>query len=161
MSATNEKLDEIDYKILKLIQESGRITNLELSNQVGLSPAPTLERVKKLEKLKIIESYHAKLNKAKLKLGVSVFIQVTLSRQVENVINKFKDKVNQIPEIMECYQITGNADYLLKVMVQDIPAFEKLIASTFSKMEEIGHLQTMLIISEVKNSKVLPLKYGN
>jgi len=160
MSAATEKLDEIDYKILKLIQESGRITNLELSNQVGLSPAPTLERVKKLEKLKIIESYHAKLNKAKLKLGVSVFIQVTLSRQVENVINKFKDKVNQIPEIMECYQITGNADYLLKVMVQDIPAFEKLIASTFSKMEEIGHLQTMLIISEVKNSKVLPLKYG-
>jgi Lrp/AsnC family leucine-responsive transcriptional regulator len=160
MSAATEKLDEIDYKILKLIQESGRITNLELSNQVGLSPAPTLERVKKLEKLKIIESYHAKLNKAKLKLGVSVFIQVTLSRQVENVINKFKDKVNQIPEIMECYQITGNADYLLKVMVQDIPAFEKLIANTFSKMEEIGHLQTMLIISEVKNSKVLPLKYG-
>jgi len=160
MSVSTEKLDEIDYKILRLIQESGRITNLELSNQIGLSPAPTLERVKKLEKSKVIESYHAKLNKAKLKLGVSVFIQVTLSRQVENVINKFKDKVNHIPEIMECYQITGNADYLLKVMVQDIPAFEKLISSTFSKMEEIGHLQTMLIISEVKNSKVLPLKYG-
>jgi Lrp/AsnC family leucine-responsive transcriptional regulator len=159
MSQFADKLDAIDYKILKLIQVEGRITNLELSNKIGLSPAPTLERVKKLEKLKVIESYHARLNKAKLRLGVSVFIQVTLSRQVENVINKFKERINEIPEIIECYQITGNSDYLLKVLVQDIPAFEKLIADKFSKMEEIGHLQTMLIISEVKHSNLLPLRY--
>jgi DNA-binding Lrp family transcriptional regulator len=159
MSQFADKLDAIDYKILKLIQEDGRITNLELSSKIGLSPAPTLERVKKLEKLKVIESYHAQLNKAKLRLGVSVFIQVTLSRQVENVINKFKERIDEIPEIIECYQITGNSDYLLKVLVQDIPAFEKLIADKFSKMEEIGHLQTMLIISEVKHSNLLPLRY--
>jgi Lrp/AsnC family leucine-responsive transcriptional regulator len=112
MSVSADKLDPTDLKILKLLQEDGRITNLELSNQIGLSPAPTLERVKKLEKSKIIESYHAHLNKSKLKLGVSVFIQITLSRQVENVINRFKEKILSIPEIMECYQITGNADYL-------------------------------------------------
>ena len=159
MSITSDKLDSTDLKILKYLQEDGRITNLELSNKIGLSPAPTLERVKKLEKMKIIESYHAHLNKSKLKLGVSVFIQITLSRQVENVINKFKERINAIPEVMECYQITGNADYLLKVLVQDIPAFEKLISSTFSKMEEIGHVQTMLIISEMKNSHLLPLNY--
>jgi Lrp/AsnC family leucine-responsive transcriptional regulator len=159
MITSNEKLDAIDFSILRHLQEDGRMTNLELSNRIGLSPAPTLERVKKLEKQKIIEGYHARLSKQKLKLGVSVFIQVTLSRQVENVIQKFRERIHQIPEVMECYQITGNADYLLKAVVQDIPAFERLIAERFSKMEEIGHLQTMLIISEVKQSKVLPLKY--
>ena len=159
MSSPADKLDAIDYKILKMLQLDGRITNLELSNQIGLSPAPTLERVKKLEKLKFIEGYHARLNKARLKLGVSVFIQISLSRQVENVIHRFKERILHIPEIMECYQITGNADYLLKVLVQDIPAFEKLIADQFSKMEEVGHVQTMLIISEVKQSHLLPLKY--
>jgi Lrp/AsnC family leucine-responsive transcriptional regulator len=159
MSQFADKLDSIDYKILKLLQEDGRITNLELSSKIGLSPAPTLERVKKLEKLRVIESYHARLNKARLRLGVSVFIQVTLSRQVENVINRFKERIDEIAEIIECYQITGNSDYLLKVLVQDIPAFEKLIADKFSKMEEIGHLQTMLIISEVKHSNLLPLRY--
>lgn len=159
MSTSADKLDAIDYKILKLLQEDGRMTNLELSNQIGLSPAPTLERVKKLEKQKFIDGYHARLNKTKLKLGVSVFIEVSLARQVENVINKFKDRIMGIPEIMECYQITGNADYLLKVLVQDIPAFEKLIADQFSKMEEVRHVETMLIISEMKQSRTLPLKY--
>jgi DNA-binding Lrp family transcriptional regulator len=159
MSSPSDKLDAIDYKILKLLQQDGRMTNLELSNQIGLSPAPTLERVKKLEKQKFIDGYHASLNKARLKLGVSVFIQVSLSRQVENVIIRFKERIMHIPEIMECYQITGNADYLLKVLVQDIPAFEKLIADQFSKMEEVGHVQTMLIISEMKQSRLLPLKY--
>ncbi|HOY47941.1 MAG TPA: Lrp/AsnC family transcriptional regulator [Flavobacteriales bacterium] len=159
MSSPADKLDAIDYKILKLLQEDGRMTNLELSNQIGLSPAPTLERVKKLEKQKFIDGYHARLNRSKLKLGVSVFIEISLARQVENVINKFRDRIMGIPEIMECYQITGNSDYLLKVLVQDIPAFEKLIADQFSKMEEVRHVETMLIISEMKQSKTLPLKY--
>jgi Lrp/AsnC family leucine-responsive transcriptional regulator len=159
MSSPTDKLDAIDYKILKLLQEDGRMTNLELSNQIGLSPAPTLERVKKLEKQKFIDGYHARLNRSKLKLGVSVFIEISLARQVENVINKFRDRIMGIPEIMECYQITGNSDYLLKVLVQDIPAFEKLIADQFSKMEEVRHVETMLIISEMKQSKTLPLKY--
>lgn len=154
-----EKLDAIDYKILKLIQEDGRITNLELSNRIGLSPAPTLERVKKLEKARIIEGYHARLNRTKLKLGVSVFVQVSLSRQVENVIQRFKTRIHEISEITECYQVTGNSDYLLKIVVQDIQAFEKLIADRFSKFDEIGQMHTMLIISEVKHSTVLPLKY--
>lgn len=159
MGSYLDKLDEIDLKIIKMLQEDGRMTNLELSNKIGLSPAPTLERVKKLEKVKVIESYHAKLNKKKVGLGISVLIQVNLSRQVENVINRFKQKVNAISEIVECYQITGNADYMMKVVVADISAFEKLIAEKFSKFEEIGQMHTMLIIAEIKNEAVLPLNY--
>ena len=112
-----------------------------------------------LEKAKIIEGYHAKLNRLKLKLGVCVFIQVTLSRQVDNVVVKFKKRIAELPEIVECYQVTGNSDYLMKIMVTDIPAFEKLISENLSRMDEIGSLHTMLMISELKNSKVLPLKY--
>ncbi len=155
----SDKLDALDYKILQLLQQDCRMTNLEISARIGLSPAPTLERVKKLEKAKIIEGYHAKLNRLKLKLGVCVFIQVTLSRQVDNVVVKFKKRIAELPEIVECYQVTGNSDYLMKIMVTDIPAFEKLISENLSRMDEIGSLHTMLMISELKNSKVLPLKY--
>jgi Lrp/AsnC family transcriptional regulator, leucine-responsive regulatory protein len=75
------------------------------------------------------------------------------------VINKFKQRIADVPEIVECYQVTGNSDYLLKAMVSDIPAFEKLISENLSKMDEIGSMHTMLIISEVKSSRILPLKY--
>lgn len=154
-----EKLDAIDYKILLLLQQDGRITNLELSNRVGLSPAPTLERVKKLERARIIEGYHARVNRQKMQLGISVFIQVTLSRQVDNVINKFKQRIAEVAEIVECYQITGNADFMLRIVVSDMPAFEKLISEKLSKMDEIGSMHSSVIISEVKQSKVLPLRY--
>lgn len=158
-NTTIDKLDATDYKILRHLQENGRITNIELSSKIGLSPAPTLERVKKLEKAGLIDGYHARLNRALFKLGVSVFVQVSLSRQVEDVIERFNAKILEIPYIMECYQITGNADYLMKIIVEDIPALERLISGTFSKMEEIGNLRTMLIISEKKQSAILPLAY--
>lgn len=156
---SNEKLDAIDYRILKIIQENGRITNLELSNLIGLSPAPTLERVKKLERSKVIEGYHARINRAKVQLGVSVFINVTLSRQIDNVISRFKERIATVPEIVECYQVTGDSDYLLKVVVKDIAALEKLISEKFSNMDEIGQMRTKLIISDVKKSNLLPLNY--
>ncbi len=160
MSTQADKLDAIDMHILQLLQEDGRITNLELSSRIGLSPASTLERVKKLEKAKIIESYHARLNRQKLNLGISALMMITLSRQFGDSMSRFKEKIKKIPEIVECYQITGNADYMLKVTVKDMPAFEKLIANTFSQIEEIGHLQTMIVVSDVKQSKLLPLNYS-
>ena len=153
------KLDTIDLKILRIIQERGRITNLQLSNEIGLSPAPTLERVKKLENSKIIKSSHGYVNDALLGLGIQAFISISLVRQIEGSIVTFKEKVQAIPEIMECYQVTGNADYFLKIMVKDIPAFESLIANKLSKIEEIGQMQTMVILSKVKDSKVIPLDY--
>ena len=153
------KLDTIDLKILRIIQERGRITNLQLSNEIGLSPAPTLERVKKLENSKIIKSYHGYVNDALLGLGIQAFISISLVRQIEGAIVTFKEKVQAIPEIMECYQVTGNADYFLKIMVKDIPAFESLIANKLSTIEEIGQMQTMVILSKIKDSKVIPLDY--
>lgn len=157
----NINLDNIDLKILRILQENAKITNLQLSSEIGLSPAPTLERVKKLERKKLIKGYHAQLNSELVGVGISAIIQITLTRQVENAISNFKKEINKIPEIMECYQVTGNADYVIKVMMKDMRAFEELISQKLSKMEEIGQMQTMVILSQIKDSKVLPLSYKN
>lgn len=155
----NYNLDKIDLKILKLLQENAKITNLQISMEVGLSPAPTLERVKKLESAKLIKGYYTQLDNEALGIGISAIIQITLTRQIENAISSFKNEINKIPEIMECYQVTGNADYVLIVMVKDIRAFETLISLKLSKMEEIGQMQTMVVLSKPKDSKILPIEY--
>jgi DNA-binding Lrp family transcriptional regulator len=152
-------LDKTDLKILRILQENAKITNLQLSGEIGLSPAPTLERVKKLENAKLIRGYHAGLNEEALGIGIRAIIQITLTRQIENAISSFKKEISRIPEIMECYQVTGSADYILIVMLKDIRDFEALISQRLSKMEEIGQMQTMMILSKVKDSKVLPLNY--
>jgi len=153
------KLDKIDLKILRALQKDGRITNLQLSQDIGLSPAPTLERVKKLEASGIIASYHAAVNEQILGLGIQAFISISLTRQIDNAIAGFKMKINAIPEIMECYQVTGNADYLVKIMVKDIPSFEQLISNKLSKIEEIGQMHSMVILSKIKDAKEVPLEY--
>lgn len=155
----NLNLDKIDLKILKTLQANAKITNLQLSAEVGLSPAPTLERVKKLENAKLIKGYYTEVNEEALGIGIKAIIQITLTRQIENAIANFKKEINRIPEIMECYQVTGSADYILIVMLKDIRDFEALISQRLSKMEEIGQMQTMMILSKVKDSKVLPLNY--
>jgi DNA-binding Lrp family transcriptional regulator len=152
------KLDSIDLKILQILQEKGRITNLQLSQEIGLSPAPTLERVKKLESSGVIESYHAQVNETLLGIGIKAFISISLERQKVDSIVTFKEKIQAIPEILECYQITGNADYFLKVVVRDIPSFESLISNKLSQIEEIGQMQTMMILSKAKDSKVIPFE---
>ncbi|HEY0029436.1 MAG TPA: Lrp/AsnC family transcriptional regulator [Bacteroidia bacterium] len=155
----SHNLDKIDLKILRILQDNAKITNLQLSGEVGLSPAPTLERVKKLENAKLITGYFTEVNEEALGIGIKAIIQITLTRQVENAISNFKKEINKIPEVMECYQVTGNADYILIVMLKDIRDFEALISQRLSKMEEIGQMQTMMILSKVKDSKILPLNY--
>lgn len=150
-------IDSIDIKILKTLQEKGRITNIQLSQEVGLSAAPTLERVKKLEKSGIIESYHAKVNARKIGLGFTALISLSLTRQKDNAMVNFKQKINAIDEIVECLQVTGNFDYQLRVVVKDIPSFEQLIANKLSTIEEIGQMQTMVVLSSIKSGKALPI----
>lgn len=152
-------LDQIDLKILEILQEKGKITNIQLSQEIGLSAAPTLERVKKLENSGIIQSYHIKIDRSKIGLGFTALIHVSLTRQKDNAIRNFITQINKIPEITECLQVTGNFDYQLRVVVKDIPAFEKLVGEKLSRIEEIGQMQTMVVLSEIKNASILPLKY--
>ena len=155
------KIDGIDLKILGILQERGRITNLQLSNEIGLSPAPTLERVRKLERDGFIHSYHANINHEKLGIGLRAFIEVSLTRQRENAIQKFLKQVMEIEEIVECYQVTGEFDYQLKVMTHDIAAFDKLITERLSTIEEIGHMQSYIILSTIKNEQITPSNFAH
>ena len=153
------RLDRIDLRILKILQDNSKITNLDLSKKIGLSPAPTLERVKKLEQSGIIQSYHAQVNPNSIGLSVKTFVLVSLAWQKENALNNFLDKVKDIQEIVECYIITGEADFLMKIVCKDIPTYEKLLFKTLSQIEEIERLKTLMTLSTVNASKVLPFNY--
>jgi len=151
------KLDKIDRKILEILQADAKITNAQLSKEIGLSPAPTLERVKKLETSGLIKSYHAELDTQMLGLGVSIFILISLSSHKMNQINKFIEKINNLEEVIECHHITGSGDFLLKVMTTDIPSYQKLILDKLSQIEEIGNMQSMVVLANYKQSKVMPM----
>ena len=156
-----DKFDNIDLKILKILQENSKITNLDLSKKIGLSPAPTLERVKKLESTEvgIVKSYHAIVDPQSIGLNVKTFVLVSLAWQKDNALNNFLDKIKEIEEITECYIITGEADFLIKIICKDIPTYEQLLFKTLSQIEEIERLKTLMTLSTVKDSKVLPFKY--
>ena len=128
------KLDIIDLKILRVLQENSKITNIELSKQIGLSAAPTLGRVQKLEKQDLISSYHARVNTSKLGLGFMALVQVSMQRQNSNAVKNFLSKINDIEEIVECLQLTGNFDYQLRIVVKDIPAFDSIISNKLGFM---------------------------
>ncbi|PWG79339.1 Lrp/AsnC family transcriptional regulator [Pararcticibacter amylolyticus] len=151
--------DKIDLQILKTLQQNGRITNLQLSTEIGLSPAPTLERVRKLENLGIIKSYHARVDEEELGLGIKTFIQIQLDFHQNNTIQTFVDEVKKIREIIECHHVTGGCDFVLKIYVKDIKAYEKLIMDKISRIRVVKTFQTMMILSTSKREPVLPLDY--
>ncbi len=151
------KIDATDKKILKILQKRAKITNTQLSKEIDLSPAPTLERVKKLENLGIIESYHAKLNLRAVNLGVTTFINVKLSKHNKKNNDEFIRKVNALDEVIECHHITGSSHYLLKVVAKDIESYQKIILDKISEIDEIDDLQSMVVLSTLKDSKEVPL----
>ncbi len=153
------ELDKTDLQILKILQQNGRITNLQLSNEIGLSPAPTLERVRKLENLGYILSYHALVDEEKLGLGIKTFIQVSLDFHQNNTIQTFLDQIQEIKEITECHHVTGQCDFLLKVYVKDIKAYEQLIMQKISRITVVKTFQTMIIMSTNKKEPTVPLEY--
>ncbi len=153
------ELDKIDLQILKILQQNGRITNLQLSNEIGLSPAPTLERVRKLENLGYILSYHALVDEEKLGLGIKTFIQVSLDFHQNNTIQTFLEEIQEIKEITECHHVTGQCDFLLKVYVKDIKAYEQLIMQKLSRITVVKTFQTMIIMSTNKKEPTVPLEY--
>ncbi len=157
MSTNPSKLDPIDRQILEKLQANGKITNTQLAQDIGLSPAPTLERVRKLENAGYIKSYHAMVDTEKLGLGVGIYISISLSTHKKHRIKSFVEQINQIPEVVECHHITGTGDFLLKVLTKDIASYQELILNKLVEIEEIGNMQSMVILSTYKNSKVMPI----
>lgn len=153
------ELDKIDFNILKILQENGRITNLQLSQHIGLSPAPTLERVRKLENSGYIKSYHALVDEEKLGLGIKTFIQVSLDFHQQDTREIFLKEIDSIKEITECHHVTGQYDFLLKAYVKDIKTYEQLIMEKISRISVVKTFQTMMIMSTSKKEPIVPLEY--
>jgi DNA-binding Lrp family transcriptional regulator len=150
-------MDAIDLRILQNLQKDARISNVELARAVNLSPSPCLARVRALERDGVIERYVTLLDAKKLGLTVSVLVQVTLEKQIEPALEAFEKAVRDRPEVMECYLMTGDADYLLRVLLADVPAFERFILDFLSRVPGVGNIKSSFALKQVKYQTELPL----
>lgn len=150
-------LDAIDRRILRSLQENARISNVELAREVGLSPSPCLRRVRDLEESGIIRRYVALLDPAALGLPVSVFVQVSLERQIEDALETFEAAVLARPEVMECYLMTGDADYLLRVVVPDLTAYERFLMDSLTRVPGVSSIRSSFALKQVKYRTALPI----
>lgn len=151
------ELDAIDWRILRALQRDGRMANNRLAEAVSLSPSPCLTRVRSLEERGVIQSYVALLDPAAVGLGVNVFVQVTLERQVQPNLKAFERAVAERPEVMECYLMTGTADYLLRVVVANLQEFESFVTGFLARVPGIGNIQSSFALKQVKYQTALPL----
>ena len=150
-------LDEIDCRILAALQENARISNVDLASQVGISPSPCWRRVRDLEQEGVISRYVTLVDPGAVGLPVSVFIQVSLERQVETALEAFESAVLSRPEVMECYLMTGDADYLLRVVVADLAAYERFLMDHLTRVPSVASIKSSFALKQIKYRTALPV----
>ena len=150
-------MDAIDLRILDRLHKDPRISNVDLAHTVNLTPSPCLARVRALEAQGVISRHVTLLDAKKLGLTVSVLVQVTLEKQVESALEIFEKAVRERPEVMECYLMTGDADYLLRVLVPDVTAFERFILDFLSRVPGVGNIKSSFALKQVKYQTEMPL----
>ncbi len=143
-------LDKIDNRILAELQHNARLTNQELSERVGLSPTPCARRVRNLEKLGIIKGYSANIDESKLGFAFTVFVSVQLDRQIDDRLMNFENEIKLLPEVMDCWLMTGNRDYLLRVAVVDLHEFERFLTGRLTKVNGVANIESSIPIRQVK-----------
>lgn len=146
------ELDNIDREIIAVLQQEGRISNIELAERVGLSPTPCGRRVRRLETTGVITGYAARVDPAALGLGVSVLVNVRLSKQTPADIEQFLTAVQQQTEITECLLIAGNIDYVLRVRVRDVEALRDFVLTKLKRIPHVAETTTMLILESTKST---------
>lgn len=150
-------LDEIDRHILSLLQENARLSIVELANQVGLSASPCARRVKLLEARGVIRRHVSLLDATRVGLPVSVFVSVTLERQIESALQRFEEAVSSYPEVMECYLMTGTSDYMLRVVVPDLEAYQRFLLDRLTQIPGVANIQSSFALKQVQYKTALPL----
>ena len=150
-------LDRYDRLILKALQRDGRISNVQLASQVNLSESACLWRVRALEDAGFIDRYAALLNQNRAGLPGNVFVQIGLHREVESDLSAFEDAVREIPEIMECYLMSGEFDYLIRVVVADMADFERIHKETLTRLPGVARVNSSFAIRTVRRKTELPL----
>ncbi len=151
------ELDRIDRKILEHLQAHGRASNLELSEVANLSPAQCLRRHWRLEELGLISGYAARLNARHVGLGVIAFIHVTMARGHVDELPKFQDLIADLKQILECYSVTGDFDYVLKVVAQDLESLSQFLMHTLMHMPGVSAVRSSVCLNEIKFTTALPL----
>jgi len=151
------QLDRTDYRILHHLQNDGRLTNLELAERIGLSPSPCLRRVRALEDAGILKRYVGIVDAKAVGLPISAFINVSLRSQEVGALDAFQNAVTSFPEVMECYLMTGNSDYLLRVVMPDLESYERFLAEKLTRIPGIGNIQTSFALKPVVARTELPL----
>ncbi|MFX1762182.1 Lrp/AsnC family transcriptional regulator [Paraburkholderia sp. A1BS-2L] len=154
----NFTLDSIDLRLLAALQEHGRASNLELAAAVKLSPAQTLRRHRRLEELGVVKRYETRLDAQALGFGVVAFIQVTMERGHMRELVKFKELVAQLPQVQECYSVTGDIDYVLKVVARDLKALSEFLLDTLMRAPGVSSVHSIVCLDELKGTSALPLE---
>ena len=151
------KLDKVDFQILDILQREGRISNAELARRIELSQPATHARLKRLEKSGIIRTYMALLDREMLGFEMLCFVHVTLAKHSSTNVKNFHSHVENMPEVIECYHVTGDYDYLLKVVMRHRRDLEDFLVDNLSRISGVGRVHTSLVLREVKETYALPL----
>ena len=156
----HRQLDAIDRRILEHLQDNARISNVDLAARVGISASPCWRRVRELEESGVISNYVTLIDAASVGLMVSVFVNVSLERQVERELGVFQNAIRERPEVMECYLMTGEADFLLRVVVPDLMAYERFLMDHLTRVPGIASIKSSFALKQVKYRTALPLDRG-
>jgi Lrp/AsnC family leucine-responsive transcriptional regulator len=154
---SDEPLDATDRKILAVLQEDGRISLSDLAARVALSPSPCLRRIRRLERTGIIARYVAVLDQAKVGLPVSVFVSIKLESQRVEALERFKKAIAKWPEVLECYLMTGPRDYLLRIVVTDLEAYEQFLKQKLTRIDGVSSIESSFALEQAKYSHTLPI----
>ncbi len=151
------KLDDINKKILSILQENSSITNSDLAKTIGLAPASTLERVKKLETSGIIKGYVALVDQKKIGKAITVFVEISMINHSADSIRNFSKNIASLPEVLECHHIAGDKDFLLKVVTENIEAYRIFALDKLAAIPDIGRVYTFFTLDTIKSSTGIPL----
>jgi len=154
---TIENLDPVDRRLLKVLQEDGRISNAELARRCNLSPAACFERVRRLRERKVITGYAAMIDPAKVGRGLMIFVEVLLDRTTGDMFEAFAETVRRQPEVLECHMVAGGFDYLIKARVGDMEAYRAFLGDVLVRMPGVRETRTYAVLEEVKSTTALPL----
>jgi DNA-binding Lrp family transcriptional regulator len=152
------KLDKIDRKILKTLQNDGRITNVDLAQSVGISAPPCLRRMRALEEAGYIKSYHARLDPGSMGFGVTVYAMIKLASQAEADLLKFEKRVRELPMIRECHIVAGEVDFVLRIVAKDWDSYQNFMRAELTSMPNISSIKSMLTMRSTKDEPGVPVE---
>ena len=151
-------MDVIDQKQLALLQDNGRMTNVELAQKVGLTAPPCLRRIRALEQAGIIRAYHADIDASKMGYSITVFAMVSLKSQAESDLRAFETYLQSIPEVRECHMLNGEIDFILKIVARDLQSFQELLTSRLTSAPNVNSVKTSLTIRTAKDLPGVPIE---